>query len=871
MPTPPANGVLLRRRTQRLVATSDDTWLVNEDWFDKDTRTAANYALGSSTDSSTYSRPASELVYSFCLSTGTAPFTERRYYHAYVGAALVGTGGVNSTDTEGAAACMITCTLTVAATAGAMAQGRGDITALLSGGTGGLEVSLDDFVSAGRPATNGTPVLFLELPAGTYTVTARETRPAGCRATATATLTATYAPRYLLAYKDADNAACEVRILERDYTGTAETLPYAQSRPLVLDWPGGQGHVFNALLRGSEAQLALYLTRPDQLLPLFSGDERLHRVEYRHAGLLRWAGYLLPEQYDVAFLAPPTTFNLRATDGLGTLSDIPFADVSGRPLRGDWSLLRILRFCLDKLDLGLPLYTLVNLLPDTAAAGSAALEETFFDVAGLRDGKEKPRTCGRVLADLLQLYQARLYQQDGAWWLDRLSELSAEPLAYAAYSAAGVRAADLVRPSLLTSIVPSTTPGLSWREGTQRQNLRAAVARIAATVADDERSNALRDVLPTNAELPADLPRNWTAYSTRLQASRALVYAGKDKTPTIRLIGETGNLASPSFSAYLETPLLEPRTLRATRSGPDPARLPGGFYVLSFTATPTGNTPTAILTAAPRLYLAAQFGSYWLQLFAAAGSPPLTPLNVGIAGAPIDSPVPVESYLAFTDAKPLAVRAYLAGNTTLTGPHQPRLRLYAPVGGANGPTTVDITDLKLEYYGADGVLDGIPAPADEYVRVTGQRVSRTDEENDLFFSTTAGARFSERRTGTLLDRDALPVAGFIEPAAPGQFRDAGAYFIRDRALLEARPAQVLTGTLHGAIGPGSLLTDPAETRRGTYALTGCTLDTAAAAWQVTAVQLHTLTPPVVTLPDNAIYNEDLTAWAAQDGTILVYE
>ena len=871
MPTPPANGVLLRRRTQRLVANNEDEFQINEDWYDPATRTAANYALGLSTDGSTYSRPASEVIDAYCLSPGLAPFTERRYSHAYIGTAVVGTGGVVFTDVANAPACLRNCTLTVSLTASAMAAGQADLTATPAGGVGALEVSLDDFLTPGLPATNGVAVVFLNQRAGTYTVTARETRPGGCRATATVTLVSTYGPLFRLNYKDADNAACEALIVERDYKGTVEVLPHGQKNPLTLDWPGGQGHLFNSLLRGSEAQLGLYLTRPDQLLPLFSGDERLHRVEHRKNGALTWIGYLQPEQYDVAFLAPPTTFNLRATDGLGTLSDIPFADAAGGLLRGDWSLLRILRFCLNKLDLGLPLYTLVNLRPDTAAAGTAALEETFFDVAGFRDGKNKPRTCGKVLADLLQLYQARLYQQDGAWWLERLSELTIEPLTYAGYSPAGVRmAADLVRPSLLATIVPPTTPGLSWRKATQRQNLRPAVARIAASIADDALSNALRDVLPTNADLPGDLARNWFGYNPRNTAARALVYAGKDKPPIIQLIGESGNVLTPGNSAYIETPVFGPRTLRPTRTRA--GGTPTGYLVLSFTATPYGNTP-ATFNNGPRLYLAAQFGQHWLQLIggAADNGPQFTLINTGSGGAPIDSTTPLESYLAFNDAKALNVRAYLATNTTQLGPQLLKLRIYSPVGGANTPTTVNITELKLEWYGSDGVLDGIPGPATEYVRVTGQQVSRTDEENDLFFSTTGGARFTERRTGTLLDRDALPVAGFIEPAAPGQFRDAGDYFIRDRAFLETKPAQVLTGSLHGAIGPGSLLTDPAEVRPGVYGLTGCSLNTAEAVWQVTAVQINTLVPPVVTLPENAIYNEDLTAWTAEDGRILVYE
>ena len=103
-------------------------------------------------------------------------------------------------------------------------------------------------------------------------------------------------------------------------------------------------------------------------------------------------------------------------------------------------------------------------------------------------------------------------------------------------------------------------------------------------------------------------------------------------------------------------------------------------------------------------------------------------------------------------------------------------------------------------------------------------------------------------------------------------RDAGDYFIRDRALLEARPAQVLTGSLRGpGLAPGTLLTDPAETRPGVYALSACTLDTATAIWQVTAVQLNSLTAPTAVQTDYAIAYDDGTVWADEDGRILTYD
>ena len=867
MPTPPANGVLLRRTARSLVE-PPDTYAITEAYYDPATRTAANYIVENSTDGTPYSRPRTEVVDAFCLAAGTAPFTERRYYHAYASpTALVGTGGVTFVDTDNVAACQILCTLNLAVSVSAVVDGRGTITATVTGGVGGMELSLDNFQTPGKPATNGSPYLFNDLRPGTYRVSARETRSNGCRATATAVLVAIYGPRYVLNYKDSRNASCTVRVFERGYTGAEENLIHGQRQPLSIDYPeSGRGHIFDSLLKGSAAQLALYLTRPDQLLPLFSGDERLHRVDHLRAGALVWTGYLQPEQYDVAFLAPPTTFNLAATDGLGTLSDIEFRGSAGETLTGDWSLLRIIRFCLDKLDLNLPLRTLLNLRPSGAPSGSAALEQTFFDVTGYTDDKDKTRTCGKVLADLLEFYQARVYQHAGAWWLERLSELTTGPLTYAAYNPAGARGADVIR-TLLATITPPLGVGPYWLGANQRQNLRPAVSLITATVREDALTNSLREVLPTVEDLPTDLPPGWTGASSQAAPYRDVRYIAKGKTPAIRLIGTTQNAANPSLAPYIQTPLLPARTVLPLNAPPSSAPAPGyGQLVLSFTATPYGNTPDPAQFGGPRLHVAVLFGDVWMGITGDR----LIPARQA-ALDPMDSPTPLLSFTYFNDEKPVLVRALVQLNTTQLGPRPVAIRFYAPTGGAT-PTTVELTELRLEWLDEVATVRGVE-PVSVYTHKTKQEISRTDTGIELFHSTTAGEGYAERRTGTLLDAGGLPVAGFVEPAAPGSPRAGGDYLVRDRALCESRPAGVLTGTLTGPLpyGIGTLLTDPAETRPGIYAITTAQFNTAAANWTITAVALNALSAPGAAYPANAIAYDDGTVWADEDGRILTYD
>ncbi|MBJ6145745.1 hypothetical protein [Hymenobacter sp. BT559] len=839
----PPGAILLLRFTLPGLQ-NPDYFRVQEYYYDPATRTAKRYFPPESPDGTRYNRPAAEIIDRWCVDPGAPPYREIQVHHDRQ-------GGIDLVSVDDVAACQNKCTLTLTVTPSAVVDGRGELVAIAAGAQSPVIFSLDDFDTPGLSGAATTPLRydFENLRPGRYTVYARETRTGGCRAQVTVLLVTSYSARYLHTFLDADNVKWRLRIMQREYTGQPEVVR-GQPGAVTLDWPGGAtDHVFTNFLRGSECQLGLYLWYREQLLPLFSGDERLHRVELERVadGLLFWKGYLLPEQYDVAFLNPPATFNLSATDGLGTLSDVPFVGSAGQRLRGDWTLKELVLFLLGKLDLDLPLNTLFNFYPSTASLASPAIEQIKIDVGQYADDKGKAWDCGKVLLALLTTFQARLYQERGAWWLERLAELSAGRVVYQSYDPMGQPLADVPREPLAEVRNPEEKV-LRWVKGSQRQSLRPAVATITVPAEPGEKVNLLARALPKNTDLPASLPASWSA-SPGAPVSQ-LVYQGKDKAPLLRLVGVNTNGQTPELAGWVQT----------SASAAVPLRDLGavtnydGTFTLAFTAKAYGFTPNAAVTGQSTLYFAVKFGSRWLAPYLA------------FPGDTEDiDQVLKQSYVRFNDSGEIKVN-YRGYGTSLTGPQPVLIRFYQPVGGATA-TTVDISDIEINWENV--AAQTADTYTSSYTTDTGQLVSRVDEATTLFHSDTPWVR----RQGTLLDGASLPTQGWREAANPtAPPREVGDYVVRDRNLWQRQPAQVLTGELLGGLaGPGVLLTDGREVRPAVYLLTAATYRVNEAQWQIAGAQMRTLALPTAELPEGVMLHEDDSPMLHEDGSYMIYE
>lgn len=834
----PSGAELLRIR-DRQVAGEDESYYFEHIayyWLPS-TRATGQLRLSDSAQPQVYSRPTTDIVDRWCVDPGVAPYIEKQVHHD-------GVGGVDITSVEGATACQIRCTLTLSETHTA-ADGVATLAVKADAADyRGGKFSLDDFASPGVEGIRGTSdsqwvATFENLPSGRYQVRYQENRPGGCSAVLSVALTSSYGLRYRLIYDDPEGNAQVLTLSERGYTGAVEDI-CGQGVPATITYPGGSTeHVFTSLVRGSALDLALRVSTEDQFLPTFSGDERLFKVEhYGPDAKLELRTFLLPEQYDAAFLSHlvKPEFNLSATDGLGTLSSIPFTTAAGAVPAGEWTWLRVVLTCLNKLNLDLPLHVRGNLYPVGADRTRSFLEAVAVNVASYQDNG-KAWDCGKVLRAVLASPICRLYQQDGAFWLERLADLTTGEMDYFAYSPEGV-ALSVVRRTLLHTIEPNSA--LSWRDGNQRQGLRPAVSFVSLTAGVGDLLNLLDRFLPG----PTDTTlRGWSG-----TAPVELLYQSKDAQPWLRLTGAPVG-ADLAAALYLQTP--------ATASVPVSGNDLGGALTVRMKVKAYGQLlpdpdlgPSGYPEQVAHIGVALRSGLKWLSAF---------------GGVEQDEPIYFPVYFTTNDEVEVVLKGY--SNVSLGAGSAPLVLRFtqAVAGDSPAPVTVDVKVIELLWQ-AD-----TPSLADtygsEYQFDNKLQVSRRDESEELFHLDTPYAR----RAGTLIQPGSSLPTNLWQERVGGQALQLGAWWVTYRALWQRRPAQTLSGTLSGTIGPGSLITDPDETRPGVYLLTDYRRNPKDKTISLSAVQLLTITAPSLPESDYLITNEDGTGWLSEANEPLLYE
>ncbi|MBC6988929.1 hypothetical protein [Hymenobacter sp. BT491] len=835
LPPPEPHLVLLKRRNKQLPSPDGSEPGISFEWYyDPETRTAfMQTVFEESFFPYVMSLPTTTVVSSWCLETGAAPFTQRQVYHD-------GNGGITFVDEDGVLACQIVCTIGLSLNVTpAGLNGTGSITATVSGAQGSFLLYLND------SATGQSDLTFVDVPPGAGKVTVRETRANGCSASQSFLISTAYGVRYRHTADDTLGRRYDVLFKERGYTGPEEAVCGVGSPPVTLDWAGkGSEHVMDGLLRGSECDLQLLLEREDQMLDTFSGDERLYQVEVRREDIgLLWRGYLLPEQWELPMVGVNRQFQLHATDGLGSLQDMPFTSPTGTLYAGEWTVLKVIQTCLQQLDLDLPLHVLCNVYPEGATAAACALAQVLVDVTQYRDDKGKPFSCGKILTFHLETLQARLYQWGGAFWLDRIADLSLTSQPYWAFAPDGTALGTVNGPSLYTVGLPQDR-NLFWLTAAQRMRLLGAVQNVTATVDPGSLANLLTNALPATGA--TTLPSGWSGTTTA-----DIVYQGPTKTPPILLPGAAVG-ASIQALGYVQLPPSQPVPLVSS--------VPGqvGSVTLRFTVTPRTNAISQDPALVPELYVAVRYAGKWLSPFGfpTTDDPLVTHWLVSLPKP--DSAIDVE------------LRGYRADDKP--GLHPVEIRFYQPLtpqGAPGQPCDVEITNLVASWDDNSSTY----VESDYTREVTednpGVRVSRTDDRLDLFHADTPHAR----NQGTLLRPDGFPTTRWKTLSNPATLLELSNYAVLNRLQWQAAPIQTYTGVLQGDVSPGGLLTAPYELMPGVFLLTSASLDVKATRWTITAAQLRTLKAPNQpdVLPQGVLYTEDDRALLTEAGHYMIVE
>lgn len=311
----------------------------------------------------------------------------------------------------------------------------GEISVVSTSSNGPLEYRLDN----GPVADYQIDSVFTDLvPNKIYYLRVRDA--AGCIATQAVFVgvtLATYGELHRLEYVDIAGSNTKIKIFEKGYAGEYDERDAADTF-LSINW-NAQGDDKYKGIKGSECTVQFFSETSFEHLNLFTSDDRQYRIDIEKNDILYWRGYVLPDFYEEPYLAARYVVTLRATDGLGDLKGQYFLNTAKELIDARWTELQLIRFCLDKLDLDLPLYCGVNIFETTMNDGpdDDPLAQAFVNTKLFYGTEGEPFDMYTTIEKVLETYGARLHLTKGAIIIENVNEL-AEAYRRRLYDSAGV-------------------------------------------------------------------------------------------------------------------------------------------------------------------------------------------------------------------------------------------------------------------------------------------------------------------------------------------------------------------------------------------------------------------------------------------------
>lgn len=174
----------------------------------------------------------------------------------------------------------------------------------------------------------------------------------------------------------------------------------------------------------TEAVIELISSTSLQYLNLSISPNKTYWLQIYRASDLIWQGWVNPEYYTEPLAPPPYTTTITATDGLAELKNIPF------PWPGlsayKFSFIYYIAKCLEQIGFDQDIKIANDITITTTADGevtSRVLEYMYIDYRALRDEDTGEFwSCYEVLYEILSTLNARIYQCNNTWYIDRLDQ-----------------------------------------------------------------------------------------------------------------------------------------------------------------------------------------------------------------------------------------------------------------------------------------------------------------------------------------------------------------------------------------------------------------------------------------------------------------
>lgn len=269
--------------------------------------------------------------------------------------------------------------------------------------------------------------VFTGLLKSTYRVYLRDTKNCQINILVDVLISEDYGPIYRLEYNDTYNlTTTKVDITKRGYVGAVTEIK-GGSNGFQLMLRGDSSDKFISLM-STQGELHLTSETDQFFIDLYTNDPNLYRLNYYKDNDLKWTGKVLPFIYSEDYKSPPYYVNVTATDGLAELKDFYLLKKDGFPMYGTMSLIKIVAFCLNKLNLDLNIRVACNMYA-TGMATTAAddpLDQAYVDLECFYiEQKGQEVSLDFVLKSILDAFGCRIIQWEEKWHIIRVEEMTA--------------------------------------------------------------------------------------------------------------------------------------------------------------------------------------------------------------------------------------------------------------------------------------------------------------------------------------------------------------------------------------------------------------------------------------------------------------
>lgn len=327
---------------------------------------------------------------------------------------------------------------------------------------------------------------FTNLVPGTYTVYARNST--SCRATIQLTVgvASAYAIRYRLEFHDlksfpllGSNRKWRLDIEDKEYSAAVSELEGAGEDPVTISWRGeGSEDIFGTNVISSELSVNINSRTDQEYIDFYTFDERRFRAKlYEYVGgyQLRFQGFLTPMLYSEPYVSKRNyDVNLVFTDGLADLKDYDFGDDSGNIIYDRIPVFNALNYIINKTDIQLNIWETVNLYATGQLFGTndSTLEQTYLNPRGYINKDGTVKNCREVLGYIMDFLGAKIYQSNGRWNIDLISEKTASEVATRKRTSNyGVISGGLEEPRYMLRVAGAPSPKVTFSEQSGVMNI----------------------------------------------------------------------------------------------------------------------------------------------------------------------------------------------------------------------------------------------------------------------------------------------------------------------------------------------------------------------------------------------------------------